>query len=45
MTYAAKQEHISNSADISTTTMVEEFTALSMVPVVRFCPVFAVVYM
>lgn len=46
LTYAARRENIlSDSADISATTVVEEFTALSMVPVVRFCPVFAVVYM
>ena len=45
LTYAARQEHISDSADISATTMVEEFTAFSMVPVVCFYPIFAALYM
>lgn len=45
LTYAARREHISDSADISTTTMVEEFIALSMVPVVGFYPIFAALYM
>ncbi len=40
LTYAARRERIlSDSADISATAL-EEFAALSMIPVVRFCSVY-----